>query len=214
MLLALALSACAGCRRIAPALKLHYLSGFVPGTRDILAPITVAIAPPGGSAMQGRYRLGTVSGRDGEVQSELFAEDLARPFAQWLATALEDAGAKTIALEQMPPDRKPPQRAQYLLSATLQDLQIDKRFGPEKTVHGRYFTMHARATIEVELFDHAGRTILSGKVTGTEDEPPAPVGGEVFLPLETDPAESLSVAISRAIGALVLQLRSKLPERK
>jgi hypothetical protein len=40
-----------------------------------------------------------------------------------------------------------------------------------------------------------------------EDEPPKPAGGEVFFPLETDPAESLSVALSRAIGALLVDPR-------
>jgi len=45
--------------------------------------------------------------------------------------------------------------------------------------------------------------VYDSEVTGAEDEPPKPVGGEVFFPLETDPAESLSVALSRAIGNLL-----------
>jgi hypothetical protein len=47
--------------------------------------------------------------------------------------------------------------------------------------------------------------LYSGEISGIESEPPNPVGGEVFLPLETLPAESLSVALSRAVGSLMLQ---------
>ena len=45
--------------------------------------------------------------------------------------------------------------------------------------------------------------------------PTNPVGAEVFLPLETEPVESLSVAMSRAVGNLILdpKFRGTLPMR-
>jgi hypothetical protein len=60
-----------------------------------------------------------------------------------------------------------------------------------------------------------GAVLYQNEVTGVEDEPPKPVGGEVFFPLETEPAESLSVALSRAIGALLIdpKFRQTLPMR-
>jgi hypothetical protein len=66
--------------------------------------------------------------------------------------------------------------------------------------------MKSEVRVATRLFDISGRLIYDGAVTATEDEPPAPVAGEVFLPLETDPAESLSVALSRAAGHLILEL--------
>jgi hypothetical protein len=65
----------------------------------------------------------------------------------------------------------------------------------------------------ITLSDRVGAVLYSGEISGIESEPPNPVGGEVFLPLETLPAESLSVALSRAIGSLMLQpqFRGSLP---
>ncbi len=66
-----------------------------------------------------------------------------------------------------------------------------------------------------ELRNRDGQVIYSGEISGIENEPPNPVGAEVFLPLETEPVESLSVALSRAVGQLMLQpdFRAALPMR-
>ncbi len=195
----------AGCRHRAPVLDLHYLPGFVPGTRNVFAPVIVAIAPPGGLAVRDRLELGAVIGPDASVERKLYAGDLQKLIADGIARALADAGLRPVLIDAMPPNKKPPGDAEFLLVTALEDLRTEKRFGAETTVHGRYFTMHSRAAIGVKLLDAGGRELFSGTVTGVEDEPPAPVGGEVFLPLETDPAESLSVALSRAIGAIILE---------
>ena len=90
---------------------------------------------------------------------------------------------------------------------------MNKRFGANQTIHGQYFTMRAVVRVKYDLRNRDGAVIYSGDVSGTENEPPNPVGAEVFLPLETDPAESLSVALSRAVGQLMLQpaFRDALP---
>ena len=80
-------------------------------------------------------------------------------------------------------------------------------------MHGQYFTMHALVRVKYELKNRDGAVLYSDDLSGIENEPPNPVGGEVFLPLETEPAESLSVALSRAVGLLMLQtgFRDALP---
>jgi hypothetical protein len=204
-LLTLTVLFCAGCRLREPALRLHYLPGFVPGTRNVFAPATIAIAPPGGKATQDRLEVGGIFDPDGKLRSKLHVRDLRLTLAQALACGLKDAGLSPIVLNMVPRDLKPPGGGQFLLIAAVEDVHVDKRFGPETTVHGRYFTMHARVRISAKILDYAGRQIFLREVSGTEDEPPAPVGAEAFLPLETDPAESLSVALSRAVGALIIE---------
>lgn len=191
------------------------MPGFVPGVQNVFAPVKVAIAPPGGRALQSQLEVGAVFESDGEIRLRLYTRDFGNLLARSLARGLEDAGLRPVALGAVPPGRTPPEGAQLLLVAQLEDLRVNQRFGAETTVHGRYFTMHSRIALRIEMFDRAGRMLFSGEVSGAEDEPPAPVGGEVFLPLETDPAESLSVALSRAIGAIILEpgIRRALPAR-
>jgi hypothetical protein len=92
---------------------------------------------------------------------------------------------------------------------------VNKRFGAQQTIHGQYFTMHAVVRVKYQLKSREGAVLYSNEISGIENEPPNPVGAEVFLPLETEPAESLSVALSRAVGLLMIdaQFRSSLPLR-
>ncbi len=219
-LVAVAILAWAGClpgcqRSPEPALTLHYLPGFVAGTRDLFAPAALAIAPPQGPFAQGRVRLGSIFGADHKVERKLYAEDGGKSLAESLARGFADAGLKPSVLGAVPPDHKPPAPAQFLLVTSLDRFQVDKLFHGETTVHGEYFTMHSLVRIGVELFDRDGHELFSGSVTGAEDEPPTPSGAEAFLPLETEPAESLSVALSRAVGAIILEpgIRRALPAR-
>ena len=87
---------------------------------------------------------------------------------------------------------------------------VEKIFGGDVTPHGRYFKMHSDVELTVSILDASGKLRSQFAISGTEDEPPAPVGAEIFLPLETEPADSLSVAISRAAGAIAInpQLRA------
>jgi hypothetical protein len=102
-----------------------------------------------------------------------------------------------------------------MLTSELEQLEVNKRFGANMTIHGQYFTMRSVVRVKYELRNRDGGVIYSGEITGTEDEPPNPVGAEVFLPLETEPAESLSVAMSRAVGQLIVdpKFRDALPMR-
>ncbi len=215
-LVAAVVFACGGCQQNpAMGLKVHYLSGFVPGTAGLFAPAAMAIAPPQGHLAKGRVRVGAVFDLDGKADPKLYAEDAGASVAEALVSGFADAGLKPVALSAVPADRKPPDPAQFLLVTNLERFQVDKIFRPQATVHGQYFTMHSVVTIGVELFDRDGHALFSGSLTGAEDEPPPTVGGEAFLPLETEPAESLSVALSRAVGAIILapEIRNRLPAR-
>jgi hypothetical protein len=194
-----------GCRAEPASLKLHFLRGFVPGTHNVFATVPVAVALPKTRVTQGRFEAGAVFGPSGDVQRRMFVENFGRVLADALVSGLSYAGAKPTLLDTPPADHRPPSGAAFLMIVEPTDVEVNKHFGSRTTVHGRYFTMHSQVRLWVLLFDRAGHAIFSRQISGAEDEPPAPVGHEEFLPLETDPAESLSVALSRAVGALVLE---------
>ena len=177
----------------------------MPGSHRIFAPATLAIAPPQGQGIGARAAAGEVIDQNGGLQQRLYVENLGPLVADALVTASADAGLEPLALDALPADARPPGGANFLLECDLKQIEVNKRFGPRTTVHGREFVMHAIVTLRVAIFDRNGKTRYVGDISGREDEPPAPVGDEVFLPLETEPAESLSVALSRAVGSIVLE---------
>ncbi len=149
------------------------------------------------------------------MQTPLVVADATRLFNDALIKGLTDAGLVPVALDSNPDDGKPPEGSDFILSSELEQFEVNKRFGANQTIHGQYFTMNAVVRAKFELKNRDGAVIYSGEISGIENEPPNPVGAEVFLPLETDPAESLSVAMSRAVGQLMLEpkFRDALPLR-
>jgi len=152
---------------------------------------------------------------DGAAQAPLVVADAAHTFNDALLRGLADAGLVPMPLDSNPSDGKPPADSDFILTSALERLVVNKRFGTSETVHGQYFTMNAVVRVKYELRNRAGAVLYADQVSGVENEPPNPVGAEVFLPLETEPGESLSVALSRAVGLLMLQpgFRAALPMR-
>jgi len=196
-------------------LNIHYLPDFVPGSQNIFRPAKIAVTPTAGSVGTGEHQAGAIYTPDGTVQTPLVVADADRLFSDALVRGLTDAGLMPVALDSNPGDSKPPEGSDFILSSELEQLEVNKRFGANQTIHGQYFTMSSVVRVKYELRNRDGAVIYSGDVSGTENEPPNPVGAEVFLPLETDPAESSSVALSRAVGQLMIQpaFRDALPMR-
>jgi hypothetical protein len=204
----------AGCKPRAH-LDVHYLPDFVPGSQNIFYPAKIAVTPTGGSVGADEYQVGMIYSADGSPQTPLVVVDAARAFNNGLIKGLTDSGLVPIALDSSPGDSKPPEGSDFLLSSELEKFEVNKRFEANQTIHGQYFTMQAVVRAKFELKNRDGAIIYSGEISGLENEPPNPVGAEVFLPLETEPVESLSVAMSRAVGQLMLdpKLRAALPMR-
>jgi len=209
--LALALAGCKPRARI----DLHYLPGFVPGSQNIFRPVKVVAPPTTGNFGSGNSDVGMIYAADGARQTPLVVADAARAFNNALIKGLADAGLAPVALDSNPGDGKPPEGSDFILTSDLEQLEVNKRFGTIQTIHGQYFSMRAVVRVKFELKNRDGAVLYSGEISGIENEPPNPVGAEVFLPLETEPAESLSVALSRAVGRLMLQpgFRDALPIR-
>ena len=186
----------AACGRSPQIPSLHYLPGFVPGSENIFASKTIAVAPTRGLDASDKIVAGGVYDQNGNLIESVVVERIEDSITAGLERSLADAGLHPVAANN--------RVAEFNLSSRLTSVAISKQFGAEQTVHGQYFTMDASVTIAFELRDRAGKLLFSKTITGSEHEPPKPVGHEVFFPLETDPVEALSVAMSRALGGLVV----------
>ncbi len=202
-----------GCRSV-PPMRLHYLPGFVPGSERIFRPARIAVLAANGEIAQGRVRVGGVYAADGSLDRPLYVQDFGRSVDDALMTAFAGAGLKPVASATLSSGAASlPVGIDFMLVTTIEAASIDKRYGVDETVHGQTFTMKASVRLKFTLASRASPNLYTGEMIGTEEEPPVPVGKEVFLPLETDPQESMSVALSRAVGALMLQsgFRDALP---
>ena len=210
----ISLCALAGC---APreVIKVHYLNGFVPGTRAIFLPAKVAVGPLGGDLATGTHNLGAVYSSSGKTEKVLQVEGVGAVVHEALMTSLTEAGLKPIALDAAVGPKDLPSGIDMMLLCEVDQLAVEKNFGTQQTIHGQYFTMTSRVKLKCKLQRRDGSLVYEKELTGIEDEPPKPAGGEVFFPLETEPAESLSVALSRAIGSLLAdpKFRAAFPPR-
>jgi hypothetical protein len=179
---------------------LHYLPGFVPGSQDVFNSVVIAVRPTTSDEPE-VIEAGTVYDSNGKPLEQIVVRDLTETVSDAIVRALSDAGLKPVAIES---GDALPAEAQYVLDSTLESARVEKRFGAEETIHGQYFEMNASVKIKYKLRDRAGKVVYVKEIDGREHEPPKPVGHEEFLPLETDPYESLSVAMSRAAGGLIV----------
>jgi hypothetical protein len=211
MALGLALSGC----RPGSSIDLHYLPDFVAGSQNVFRPVKIAVPPTTGGVDPGNSQVGSIYAPDGTLQTPLVVADAAGTFNKALLKGLADAGLVPVALDSNQADGKPPEGSDFILTSELEQIEVNKRFEAKQTIHGQYFTMRAVVRVKFELRNRDGAALYSGEISGLENEPPNPVGAEVFLPLETEPAESLSVALSRAVGLLMIQpkFRDALPVR-
>jgi hypothetical protein len=203
-----------GCAR-REVLQLHYLNGFVPGTRAIFSPIKVAVARIAGDLASGSHDVGGVYDVTGEREEILSVSNAGAAVHQAVISGLADAGLKPISIDSGLDPKNLPPGIDLILSCELEQLRVMKRFGNAHSVHGQYFTMTSRVGLKFTLRNRNGAKLFENEELGREEEPPKPVGGEIFFPLETEPAESLSVAMSRAIGTLLADpnFRTLLPLR-
>lgn len=203
-----------GCKASAQ-LKPHFLPGFVPGSQQVFRPVRVGVPPTAGVHGFGEATVGRIFNVDGSTQKVLAIRDPRKVFGDILIEGLQAAGLTPVRVDYAPASGPLADTADFdfVLISELERIEVNKRFGAEKTVHGQYFSMNAVVTAKFELRNRAGAVVYSGEVSGIENEPPTPVGKEVFLPLETNPAESISVALSRAIGTLMTEpgFRAALP---
>src|SRR5712671_1864354 len=127
--------AIAGCRprsQIAP----HYLPGIVAGSEHIFRKVKIAVLPASSALSSGRIEIGRIYAVDGVAESSIYIVDAPGTFSQMLTQAVSDAGLEPIAIAS---DDKLPAKVDYVLSSTLERIEVNKKFGADETVHGQYF---------------------------------------------------------------------------
>ncbi len=194
----------AGCKP-AKRLRVHFLRGIVPGSEHIFDARRIAVAPAAGKYADGRFTVGAIYTANGGVERYLYVHHLGGIVTASVARALVGAGLRPVPSGAAAPGAKSQPPPDFVLATEIEAVETNKRFGSEQTLHGQYFTMKSLIRLKFTLLSPAETPLYQGEMIGTEEEPPAPVAKEVFLPLETEPAESLSVAMSRAVGALMLR---------
>jgi len=197
-----ALMVITGCRSEV-SLHIHYIPGIVPGSENIFRAAKIAVFPATGALASGKIDAGKTYAADGGVKTATVT-NAGKIFTLAIVSALAGAGLEPLPAESESPDSTPPEDVDFILTYELEQFDVVKRFGSSQTVHGQYFTMHAAARAKFVLKNRRGKVLYSGEIVGIEDEPPAPSGNEVFLPLEAEPGESLSVAMSRTAGLLMI----------
>ncbi len=214
VLMLISLSLSSGCVR-RETLKFHYLDGFVPGTHAVFLPAKIAVAPTVGDLATGTHDIGGLYSPTGRREKVFAISDAGALIRDALMASLTAAGLEPIALDSQISAKDLQQGVDLMLTSAIEQLEVSKRFGEQQTLHGQYFTMTARVKLKIELQRRNGEVLYTNELFGIEEEPPKPVGGEVFFPLETDPAESLSVALSRAVGSQIIDpnFRKVLPGR-
>jgi hypothetical protein len=171
----------------------------VPGSQHVFKSAVIAVTPTATREPE-VIEAGGVFDADGQPFEQIVVRDLTDTVTDAIIRALGDAGLKPVAIES----GAAPPGVDFVLDSTIESVRVEKRFSAEQTIHGQYFEMNASVKIKFELRDRAGKIVYAKEIDGREHEPPKPVGHEVFLPLETDPYESLSVAMSRAVGGLIV----------
>jgi hypothetical protein len=154
-----------------------------------------------GALAAGEFKVGAIYNPDGTLKAPLAVKDIGTIITEAVARGLSDAGLKASIVA--PGDGS--SGSAFTLATEIESISVDKHFAAEQTIHGQYFTMAAEVKLRFTLSSQGHPNLYTVVTSGNETEPPAPVNDEAFLPLETEPAESLSVAMSRAIAALILQ---------
>lgn len=172
----------------------------MPGSQHVFKSAVIAVTPTA-SREPDVIEAGGVYDSDGKQIEQIVVRGLTDTVNDAIVRALSDAGLKPVVVQS---GAALPEGTDFVLDSTIDSVRVKKRFTAEQTIHGQYFEMNASLKIRFELRDRAGKTVFAKEIDGREHEPPKPVGHEVFLPLETDPYESLAVAMSRAVGGLIV----------
>lgn len=161
-------------------------------------PAKIAIVPAG-AGPKVRGDVGAVFAADG---ARIATIRVAKPGAQLtsvLATFLKAAGLKPVILSGYP-GANPPFGTDFMITSQLEHVDFVKRI--IHTRAGDRFTMMATVQIAVRLVSVAG-VLFKGSTVGVVEEPPAGVSLATYRPELIEPADAISMALSKAIAELL-----------
>ncbi|MGH7932683.1 MAG: hypothetical protein ACREQN_05880 [Candidatus Binataceae bacterium] len=210
--MALALCTLAACQRPEP-LALHYEPASVAAQASFF-PARIAIVPPTVPGGRSYLNVGGTYDAEGYVKANFLVQNAGRKIAEVIARALEHAGLKPSILAGPPPGNMPPYGVDFLLTSEVTKFQCVKHLVAGKAGLEGHFTMTSDVGLHLTLSTRRG-VMYDGSTVYVAREPPESVDAATYKPQVTDPAQSLSIALSRAAETLIAQsgFRTALPQR-
>ncbi|HEY6395247.1 MAG TPA: hypothetical protein VIX12_07490, partial [Candidatus Binataceae bacterium] len=116
--------AAAGCEP-RESIRLHYLPGFVPGSRAVFWPAKIAIPPARGEKASGQVTLGGIFAPSGAVRKRLKISDPGKTVTAAIVNAVADSGLVPVAIDSIPADSAPPPGADFILISELEQVEVN-----------------------------------------------------------------------------------------
>ena len=202
--------AAAGCGKL-QTLALHYTPDPAIPSAVHFFPAKVAVASAHwNGGINGK--IGGVFDTQGFKLSTLVVRNAGGQIAQVIAQALQAAGLQATAIGAPAADGAPPVGVDFLVTAEVDELTCQKHFIPGPNTGA--FQLHAHARLNIAIVGPGGRR-FTGEGVGMVDEPPAGADLATYKPPITEPADAVSIALSRAIQSVIGQkgFASALPQR-
>jgi hypothetical protein len=201
--------AAAGCAK-SQAISLRYVPDSVVQTTTKFFPAKVAVTPARWDSRDGA--VGHVFDASGKKIANLKVEDSGSQIAQVVAQAFQAAGTQPTIIGAVAPGGKPPLGIDFLVITEIDEITCEKNF--RSTPNPEAFRLNARVKLKITILGPA-RTPFTGEGISVIEEPPPGVDLAAYKPAITEPAEAVSIALSRAIRGVLEQptIAHALPHR-
>ena len=203
---AIAVAGCAKWQEI----SLRYVPDSAAQAATKFFPAKVAVAAVRWDSRDGA--VGHVFEANGTKLANLRISDPGQQIAQVVAQAFQAAGLQPVAVGAIAPGDKPPPGIDFLAITEIDELTCEKNF--QSTPNPEAFRLNTHVRLKLTILG-PGRAPFTGEGISVIDEPPPNADLATYKPAITEPADAVSVALSRAIRSVLDQpaIAHALPHR-
>ncbi len=207
----------AGCAAIAVAgcakwqeISLRYVPDSAAQAATKFFPAKVAVAAARWDSRDGA--VGHVFEANGSRLAKLRIGQPGQQIAQVVAQAFQAAGLQPVAVGAVAPGDKPPPGIDFLAITEIDELTCEKSF--QSTPGSGAFRLKARVRLKITVLGPR-RAPFTGEGLGGFDEEPPGADPATSKPEIAEPADAVSIALSRAIRSVLDQpaIAHALPHR-
>ena len=191
--------AAAGCAK-SQSISLRYVPDSGVQATPKFFPAKVAVSAVRWDSLDGA--VGHVFDTSGKKIANLKIEDSGNQIAQVIAQAFQAAGLQPVAIGAVAPGDKPPPGVDFLASTEIAVITCEKNFQATSNPEG--FRLNTQVKLKITILG-PGRAPFTGEGAAVIEEPPPGVDLATYKPSITEPADAVSVALSRAIRSVLEQ---------
>ncbi len=201
--------AVAGCAK-SQAISLRYVPDSAVQATTKFFPAKVAVSAVRWDSLDGA--VGHVFDPSGKKIANLKIEDSSRQIAQVVAQAFQAAGLQPVTIGAVAPGDKPPPGVDFMVITEVDEITCEKNL--QSTPNAEALRLKARVRLKITILGPS-RAPFTGEGIAVIDEPPHGVDLAAYKPAITEPADAVSVALSRAIRGVLDQpaIAHALPHR-